>query len=103
MDQLSEANLLWLGPPTAVASDLSRAVRDAVASVLTARQREVVEAHFFEGVSQGELALRLGVSQQVIHKCLYGTRRNGRQVGGALKKLRAALAHWAPQRAGDRP
>ncbi|HVK70267.1 MAG TPA: sigma-70 family RNA polymerase sigma factor [Polyangium sp.] len=71
---------------------LQDAVRDAVATVLTDKQREVVEAYFFEGLSQGEIARRLGVTQQVVQKRIYGDERGGRTVGGALRKLREALA-----------
>ncbi|MDI1448991.1 sigma-70 family RNA polymerase sigma factor [Polyangium sp. 6x1] len=71
---------------------LQDAVRDAVATVLTDKQREVVEAYFFEGLSQGEIARRLGVTQQVVQKRIYGAGRDGRTVGGALRKLRDALA-----------
>jgi RNA polymerase sigma factor (sigma-70 family) len=74
------------------AADEGEAVREALARALTAKQREVVEMHFFEGLSQGEIARRLGVSQQVVQKRLYGAGRDGRRVGGALPKLRAALA-----------
>lgn len=70
----------------------SDAVRAAIATALTDRQREIVEWHFFEGLSQGEIARRLGVSQQVIHKALYGVVRRGRPVGGALRRLREVLA-----------
>jgi RNA polymerase sigma factor (sigma-70 family) len=72
--------------------DLDRAVRHAVQSALTERQREAVELFFFEGLSQSEIARRLGVSQQVIQKRLYGAPRRGARVGGALAKLRVALA-----------
>lgn len=70
----------------------ARAVRDAVASALTEKQRQVVEAYFFEGLSQGEIARRLGITQQVVQKRLYGAPRGGRLVGGAIPRLRAALS-----------
>ncbi len=94
MDRLSRDALLWLNEDgdSAGSDSLHRALRAAIATVLTERQRQVVEGYFFEGLSQAQLARRLGITQQVIQKCLHGTRRNGRQVGGALKKLRAALA-----------
>ncbi len=63
--------------------------------MLTARQREIVEWHFFEGVSQGDIARRLGVTQQVVQKSLYGVNRRGRRIGGALGRLREALASLA--------
>ncbi len=91
MDILSSETLLWNGP---VDDDLARcaAVREAIATHLTARQREVVEGYFFEGLSEPQLAAKLGIRQQVVHKCIYGTKRGGKQVGGALRKLRSALA-----------
>jgi predicted DNA-binding protein (UPF0251 family) len=68
------------------------AVRHAVATALTDKQREAVELYFFEGLSQAAIARRLGVSQQVIQKRLYGAARGGVTVGGAIARLRAALA-----------
>ena len=62
-----------------------------LARVLTARQRSIVEWHFFEGLSQGEVARRLGVSQQVVQKAIYGVTRRGRPLGGALRRLREVL------------
>lgn len=69
-----------------------RRVRHAVSTALTDKQREAVELFFFEGLSQPEIARRLGVSQQVIDKRLHGATRDGRRIGGALAKLRVALA-----------
>ena len=71
---------------------LRDAVREAVATSLTDKQREVVEACFFEGLSQGEIARRLGIAQQVVQKRLFGAPRGGRLVGGAIARLREALA-----------
>lgn len=71
---------------------LELAVRRAVATALTEKQRQAVELFFFEGLSQSEIARRTGVSQQVIQKRLYGAPRRGVVVGGALSKLREALA-----------
>ncbi len=58
---------------------------------LTPLQRQTVELYFFEGLSQGDIARKLGVSQQVIHKRLYGTRRRGALIGGAIARLRHTL------------
>jgi DNA-directed RNA polymerase specialized sigma24 family protein len=71
---------------------LHDAVRAAVEQALTPRQREIVEAHFFDGLSQGDIARRLGVAQQVVQKALFGDLRRGRRVGGAIARLRKALA-----------
>lgn len=66
-------------------------VRLAVQTALTEKQREAVELFFFEGLSQSEIARRLGISQQVVQKRLFGAPRGGTVVGGALAKLREAL------------
>lgn len=67
-------------------------LRFALDHCLTERQREAIELHFFEGLSQSEIGRRLGISQQVVHKRIYGVDRRGKRIGGALAKLRHALA-----------
>jgi RNA polymerase sigma factor (sigma-70 family) len=66
-------------------------IDNALRTVLTEKQRTVVEMFFFDGMSQGEIARTLGVSQQVIQKRLYGAVRSGRTIGGAIPRLRRAL------------
>jgi Sigma-70, region 4 len=82
------------GPDDACEGD---GLREALARALTEKQREVVEMHFFEGLSQGEIARRLGVSQQVVQKRLHGDWRAGKLVGGALPRLREALRAPGPR------
>lgn len=83
----------WAHDPAAEERDeLHEAVRAAVTSALTDKQRRAVEGYFFEGLSQGDLASRLGVTQQVVQKTLFGVVREGKRIGGALSRLRAALA-----------
>jgi RNA polymerase sigma factor (sigma-70 family) len=74
------------------AEALWRDIRGVMAEVLTARQREVVTLYFFEELNQRQIADRLGISQQSVSEHLYGKIRNGRAVGGALRKLRNACA-----------
>ncbi len=96
MERIPAARALWRpadgDAPGGAAERRARAVRDAIDAVLTARQREAVELYFFEGLSQAQIAARLGVSQQVIHRRIHGATRRGRRVGGALARLRTALA-----------
>ena len=45
-------------------------------------------------IEEGSLrsaARRIGVSQQVVYKRIYGVKRNGRSIGGALRKLKRSL------------
>ena len=60
--------------------------------VLTRRQRDVVRLYFFERLNQRQIAEQLGVSQQAVSEHLYGKARNGRAVGGAIRKLRKECA-----------
>ncbi|MEP7121563.1 MAG: sigma-70 family RNA polymerase sigma factor [Byssovorax sp.] len=93
-ERLLGARPLWAqdDAPDEPRAQLRDAVRDAVARSLTEKQREVVEAYFFEGLSQGDIARRLGISQQVVQKRMYGAPRGGKLVGGAIHRLRCALA-----------
>lgn len=65
-------------------------IRAIIDEVLTARQREVVYLYFFEALNQRQIAEKLGISQQSVSERLYGKVRNGRAVGGAMRKLRKA-------------
>lgn len=63
-------------------------LRVIIRTRLTPRQREIVDAYFFEGRTEAEIALRLGIAQQVVSRHLFGTLRAGRRVGGAMARLR---------------
>ncbi len=59
--------------------------------LLTSKQREAIELHLHDGLTQGQIARRLGITQQVVQKRLHGVRRRGKVIGGALPRLRRAL------------
>lgn len=67
-------------------------VRAIIQEVLTPRQREVLALYFLQELNQRQIAESLGISQQSVSEHLYGKMRNGRAVGGALRKLRKACA-----------
>ena len=71
---------------------------ELVRSSLTARQRQIVEAYFYEGRTQAEIATELGIAQQVVSRQLFGVIRNGRRVGGAIARLRRLCEErgWDP-------
>ena len=63
-------------------------IHDLITTQLTAKQRRVVEMYFYEDKTQQEIAKALGINQQVVSKHLFGVLRDGRKVGGAVRKLR---------------
>ena len=63
-------------------------IRDLIQTRLTPKQRQVIELYFYQNKTQQAIADELGVSQQVVSKRLFGVLRDGRKVGGAVKKLR---------------
>jgi RNA polymerase sigma factor (sigma-70 family) len=69
-------------------AELIAALRELVSSRLTDRQRRIVELYFYEGRTQQEIADELRISQQVVSRQLFGVVRNGKKVGGAIKRLR---------------
>lgn len=76
--------------------DDRRALRDEmlsllatlVATGLTERQRQIVELYFTDGCTQAEIGARLGISQQVVSRQLFGVVRDGKRIGGAIRRLR---------------
>lgn len=75
-------------------------IRPIMDAVLTSRQHQVVSLYFVAELNQRQIAERLGISQQAVSEHLYGKVRNGRAVGGALRKLRKACVkrgiRWQP-------
>ena len=63
-------------------------VLDLVDDVLTERQREAVRLYFLCDKTQDEVAEIMGINRRVVSQHLFGIRRNGRQVGGAIARLR---------------
>ena len=72
-------------------AELVEILRELVATRLTPRQRDIVEMYYFDGITQEEIAARLGIAQQVVSRQLFGTTRNGKRIGGAIKRLRDVL------------
>jgi len=64
------------------------AVEELIEDRLTQRQREIVLLYFFYGKTQEEIAVILDLTQSTVSRHLFGTKRGGRKVGGAIPKLR---------------
>jgi RNA polymerase sigma factor (sigma-70 family) len=61
---------------------------DLVATGLTERQRQIVGLYFTDGCTQAEIGERLGITQQVVSRQLFGVIRDGKRIGGAIRRLR---------------
>ncbi len=101
--QLSAARWLRLAAPhpvdeggsalgLACAGALWMRVRSLIDSELTERQRQVLELYFLKGLDQAAVATLLGLTQQSVSEHLFGKARNGRHVGGLVRKLRKLCA-----------
>jgi RNA polymerase sigma factor (sigma-70 family) len=73
---------------SAARDEMLALLRELVATALTARQRQIIDLYFTDGLSQAQIATSLGISQQVVSKQLFGVMREGRRVGGAIRRLR---------------
>ena len=67
---------------------------------LSPPQKKVVELYFFAGLNQKQIAERINMSQQSVSECLNGKSRNGKKIGGAIRKLNKACLkegiEWPP-------
>lgn len=96
LDAFSAGRALWKPVRRAADSadrlnqkrELVRALMRFIEQELTSRQRDCVQLYFMEGMSQQKVADTLGISRRVVSQHLFGIHRNGRQVGGAMKRIR---------------
>ena len=68
--------------------DFAESVYRDVLGSLTQKQREAVTLYFEFGKTQQEISAILGMSRRVVSQHLFGITRNGKSVGGAVKKMR---------------
>ena len=69
--------------------DLAETVYRNVLDSLTQKQREAVTLYFEYGKTQQEISAILGMSRRVVSQHLFGITRNGKCIGGAVKKVRS--------------
>lgn len=65
-----------------------RPVLDLIEAGLTDKQRQAVLLYFMHQKTQDEVAQIMGVSRRVVSQHLFGIRRNGKHIGGAIPKIR---------------
>ena len=55
---------------------------------LTERQRQTTHLYFNSRFKEEEIARILGISQPTVSQHLFGKKRNGKKVGGSIRKIR---------------
>lgn len=71
---------------------LADRVHAILSEFLTRKQCEAVILYFLHQKTQQEIAEILGISRRVVSQHLFGICRNGKQIGGAINKLRKLCA-----------
>ena len=95
-DQFTTEDYFWYRAPDDEYTEARHAKRQAVleqirqiiAEELTKRQAECVQLYFYKGKTQEEIGSILGISRRVVSQHLFGVTRNGKQIGGAINKIR---------------
>ncbi len=63
---------------------------EIIENELTPKQRQAVILYFFGQKTQEEIGRIMGIPHQVVSQHIYGIRRNGKKIGGAIAKIRKA-------------
>lgn len=79
-------------------SEVWPTVEGLIQTTLTRRQREVLLLYFLHGKTQEDIAAILNLTQSTVSRHLYGVRRGGRKVGGAIPKLRKTVGRMGDPR-----
>ena len=69
-------------------SEVFPLIMEVIENDLTEMQRNCIKLHFLCRRTREEIAYKLGISRRVVTQHIYGIRRNGKHVGGGIKKIR---------------
>ena len=68
-------------------------INEIIASKLTNRQKDVVTMYFLSDRTQVYIAHKLGISQPTVNQHLNGKKRNGKKIGGSIRKIKKIIHH----------
>jgi len=68
--------------------EITPLIMEIIENDLTEMQRNCIKLHFLCRRTREEVAHILGISRRVVTQHIYGIRRNGKRVGGGIKKIR---------------
>lgn len=66
-------------------------LQEIIASGLTARQKEIVMMYYLYDYTQVYIANKLGISQPTVNQHLNGKKRNGKKIGGSIRRIRKII------------
>ena len=75
----------------ALVNKLVELIKVEVLPKLTERQRQITKLRFEDGLNEEEIADMLGISQPTVSQHLFGKKRNGKKVGGSIRKIRKII------------
>ena len=61
---------------------------ELIGQALTEKQRQALVLYYLHQKTQEEVGQILGISRRVVSQHLFGSCRKGKQVGGAINKIR---------------
>lgn len=97
LDQYANEAGLWFEPSEDTQARLQPSPRlqrllpplmELIGQVLTEKQRQALFLYYLHQKTQEEVAQILGISRRVVSQHLFGICRKGKQVGGAINKIR---------------
>lgn len=97
LDQYANEAGLWFEPseelqarqhPSPRLQRLMPPLMELIGRNLTEKQRQVIFLYYLHQKTQEEVGQILGISRRVVSQHLFGICRKGKQVGGAVNKIR---------------
>ena len=97
LDQYANEAGLWFETSEEAQARLRRAssvqhlihpLMELIGQALTEKQRQVLFLYYLHQKTQEEVGQILGISRRVVSQHLFGICRKGKQVGGAVNKIR---------------
>ncbi len=66
-------------------------IKVEMAPLLTTRQRQITKLYFDKELNEDQIARILGISQPTVSQHLFGKKRNGKKIGGSIRKIRKII------------
>ncbi len=71
---------------------------EIISSGLSSRQKDVMMLYFRSQLNQITIAKKLGISQPTVSQHINGKQRNGKKIGGSIKKIKKTIRKMASTR-----